>query len=134
MKKVGLILCGVAAFVVASAGASIVGTLVNGLIPNNRPDPPGELEPSPEERSKKEWAATQTKSDSKPQEPKQEAKQPAAKETPVEQPKEPATTSPTPEPVVAAPSPPRLTTGPGNLDAPVENPYFHPVQTGPGNL
>jgi hypothetical protein len=140
MKKVVIIACGIGAFVVASAAASIIGTIVNGVIPHSKNDPAGVMEPSPEERAKKEWAATRaasgtTTATTKPTETKQEAKEePKPEEQPVQQQGSPAP-APPPAPVIAAPSPPpRVTTGPGNLAEPERIPYYPPTQTGPGNL
>ena len=132
MKKVLIVAAGAAAFVVAAVAATLINSVVSALIPGRSPDPPGKLDPSPEEKSKAEWKTQMGES----QETKHNTTAaPAPKQEPVtteEQPLNPAPEYlPEPPKAVAQPTPPRAATGPGNLDAPSYNP---PPQVGPGNL
>lgn len=134
LRKVMWVGIGVAAFLVASAGVSLVSMTVSSLIPGASPDKEGKLDPSPEEKSKAEWLTqmggsqeTQSSTQSKgaSEKPKQPETQP---EAPIQQ-----AAQQTPPPVVA-PTPPRASTGPGDFDAPVYAPPPPLPQVGPGNL
>ena len=132
MKKILIVAAGAAAFVVAAVAAALINSVVSALVPGRSPDPPGKLDPYPEDKSKAEWKETvgesqETKSDTTPT--------PAPKQDPVTTEEKPSGPAPEylPEPprAVAQPTPPRAATGPGNLDAPL---YSPPPQVGPGNL
>lgn len=135
MRKVGIILAGTVAFIFAAAAANVIGVVVKGLIPGPKDDAPGYLEPSPEEQARKEYEAKAPKPAQTPATTQAETK-PEPKEEPTKQAEQ--TAAPTPQPrsqpveTPAPPPPPRVTTGPGNFDAPV---YYPPSgQTGPGNM
>ena len=124
---------GVAAFIVASAGVSLVSMAVSSLVPGASPDKEGKLDPSPEQKAKAEWLTqmggsqeTQSSTQSKETE---EAKAPDPQPAP-QQP-EPERSAPPP---VDPPTPPRVASGPGNFDAPLYAPPPPVPQVGPGNL
>lgn len=139
LRKVMWVGVGVLAFIVASAGVSLVSMGVSALVPGASPDKEGKLDPAPEEKAKAEWlkqmggsqetqASTQSNETSeKPKEPETtpEQTQPAAQSA------EPERAAPPP---VAPPTPPRAATGPGNFDAPIFSPPPPVPQVGPGNL
>jgi len=139
------IIIGIVCFIFAVTTSSVIGTIVNAVIPNpNKPDPEGKLDPDPQEKSKAEWlqqlegggAPAETKeTKAEPQQPKpeqqpqseqqpQQFEQPAQQPTPLYRPADPA-----PAPVYRTPK-----VGPGNFDAPT--PYNPPPapRTGPGNM
>jgi hypothetical protein len=129
------IIIGTVAFIFALTASSVIGTVVNALIPNpNKVDPEGKLDEDPQKKSKAEWlqqlegggpAKTQeTKTKSTPEPTPEPAPQPVAEPAPVFQPVNPA----------VAPPPPTPRVGPGNFDAP--QPYTPPPapRTGPGNM
>ena len=136
-RNAGLIALGLTGFVVASVGATILQTIVNGFLPNNEPDPPGELAPTPQQRAKQQWEAEQKANGIKTTAEKQE-QQSAASAAPTES---SPTAEPEPAPVVhSAPQsapysapPPPAPRGPGNFDAPAPS-YAPPAPTGPGNM
>jgi len=118
---------GFGAFLFAITAMSVVQTIVPSLIRSGaaRPDPPGVLEPSLEERLKAAAASTKT-SDTPAAAPAQT--EPATPEaTAAATPAPDATPAPAPAPT---PSPaPVARRGPGNFDAPPA-----PASSGPGNF
>lgn len=129
---------GVGAFIFAVTASSVIGTVVNAVLPNpNKPDPEGKLDPDPQQKSKAEWLQQLEGGGPKSEttETKQEAtEQPNKVEATAEQPttQQPAAQETAPTPVPAAPPAPK--TGPGNFDA---EPVYSPppvVRTGPGNM
>lgn len=134
-QNIKYIIIGVFAFIFAVTASSVIGTVVNAVIPNpNKPDPDGKLEPDPQQKSKAEWLqqlegggpaeTKETKVEPTPEPTPEPAQQPAAEPAPVFQ-------QPNPAPVAAPPAP---KVGPGNFDAP--SPYEAPpvIQSGPGNM
>lgn len=130
------IIIGIVCFIFAVTTSSVIGTIVNAVIPNpNKPDPEGKLDPDPQEKSKAEWLqqlegggapaeTKETKPEPAPEPAPQPTPQPVAEPAPVFQPANPAVAPPSPAPRV----------GPGNFDAP--QPYTPPPapRTGPGNM
>lgn len=140
MRNIKFIIITGVAFIFAITVSSIIGTVVNALIPNpNKPDPPGVLEPSLEDRLKTESKQQQAKdipAETTETEPKIEPTsepEPAPAQTP-----EPAQTpAPAPRPAPVSrpnPAPPAPTLGPGNFDAPAPPPAPPAFRTGPGNM
>jgi hypothetical protein len=131
-KKIILGIAALIGFIIACAGVATMQMVMGSLIPDNKPDPDGKLEPDPQEKSKQEWEAKlketgQTTSATKEEPVKQQEQQQEPSPTVVEQP------APPPQPV-APPPPPRIqSTGPGNFDAPPAY-YPPPAPTGPGNM
>lgn len=123
---------GVAAFIVASAGVSLVSMAVSSLVPGASPDKEGKLDPSPEQKAKAEWLTQMGGS----QETQSSTQSKEAKEAKAPDP-QPAPQQPEPErsaPPVDPPTPPRAASGPGNFDAPLYAPPPPVPQVGPGNL
>lgn len=135
-QNIKYIILGLFAFIFATTASSVVGTLVNALIPNpNKPDPAGKLDPDPQQKSKAEWlqqlegggprengeAKTETQEQNQPAQETVTRPEPAQASAPQQ-------VSPPPAP---APAP---TVGPGDFDAPA--PYSPPPapRTGPGNM
>jgi hypothetical protein len=136
-KKLGIIVAGFAAFVVGSVVVTLVSSAVSALVPGRTPDPPGNLEPSPEEKAKADWEAKMGKSQET--QPKDDTKEEPTDTKEDSQPAEPPADSAQqsisePSPPVAPPTPPRVSTGPGNFDAPAYVPPPPPPSVGPGNL
>lgn len=139
LRKLMWVGIGVAAFVVASAGVSLVSMGVSALVPGASPDKEGKIDPSPEEKAKAEWltqmggsSETQSSTQSKETtETSKETETKAAEPQPEAQPQESERSAPPP---VVAPTPPRVSTGPGNFDAPMYSPPPPVPQVGPGNL
>lgn len=145
-SNAGLVALGLTGFVVASVGATILQTIVNGFLPNNGPDLPGKMEPTPQQRAKQQWEAEQRAKGIKVTAEKQEessaasaapvesspapepAPAPAPEPTPAPQP------APAPRPVAQPAPPPPSRSGPGNFDAPVPFAPAPPAPTGPGNM
>lgn len=139
LRKVMWVGVGVVAFIVASAGVSLVSMGVSALVPGASPDKEGKLDPAPEEKAKAEWlkqmgGSQETQASTQSNETSKKPKEP---ETSPEE-TQPATQPVEPEgvvsPPVAPPTPPRAATGPGNFDAPIYSPPPPVPQVGPGNL
>lgn len=133
------IIIGVVAFIFATTASSVIGTIVNAVIPNtNKPDPEGKLDPDPQQKSKAEWlqqlegggpaktteTKTETKSEAAPEATQQATPEPAVEQAPVFQ-------QPNPAPA-PAPAAPRV--GPGNFDSPSHYSAPPVIQSGPGNM
>jgi hypothetical protein len=129
-QKLLLLTLGLAGFLVASIGATILQMIVGGFLPNNQPDPPGEMMRDPvREATAKSNKPTAT---AKPQQ-QQEAVKAAPEET-TSAPAPAPGPAPTPAPAPApAPAPPPPVVGPGNMDVP-HTYYPSAPATGPGNL
>lgn len=128
--KIVLILFGCTAFVAVTILITVLQAIVNGFLPNNRPDPPGQMMERPIDKARRE---VKQKPETKPTQTQTEPKPQTTTESQTENPEpEPETqTQSQPEPSVIespprAPAPPSR--GPGNLGAPP------PPSTGPGNL
>lgn len=139
-SNAGLVALGLTGFVVASVGATVLQTIVNGFLPNTSPDLPGKMEPTPQQRAKQQWEAEQRAKGIKVTAEKQEQSS-AASAAPVESSPapEPAPTpapepAPAPRPVAQPAPPPPSRSGPGNFDAPVPFAPAPPAPTGPGNM
>lgn len=129
------IIIGVFAFIFAITASSVIGTIVNSIIPNpNKQDPEGKLDKDPQEKSKAEWLqqlegggppkTKETKAETTPEAPQQTTVETSVEAAPVYQQVNQA------PPVV----PPTPRVGPGNFDSP--QPYTAPpvTRTGPGNM
>jgi hypothetical protein len=135
IKKIGIIAAGVAAFVVGSVAVTLINSAVSALVPGRSPDTPGQLEPSPEERAKEAWAAKMGKSQEikSKEEPESTAvTEPASTEEPPIKTVDRSVSEPSHS--VDRPTPPRVSTGPGNFDAPAYAPPPPLPSVGPGNL
>lgn len=134
-QKLFLGFVGLLAFIVASAGVSIIQMIVGSMLPNTGPDPAGKMEPTPQQRAKAEYQQ-QVKEGKQPPitEAKSETKsEPKQTESPQVETQQPTETQPEPQPVVRQVAPPPPTRGPGNFDAP--EPYYAPPSpVGPGNM
>lgn len=135
-RKILLGIAGTVGFVVAVTGVAIITSLVNILIPDpNKADPPGKLQESAEDKSKREWQKNQVKDTAATKE--EDGKGKESQSTVVEGQEDaspPAQDSPgfAQEHTVPS-STPSPTVGPGNFDAPASEGYYNPGQ-GPGNM
>lgn len=141
-QNIKYIVIGVATFIFAITASSVIGSIVNAVIPNpNKADPDGKLDPDPQQKSRAEWlqqlegggpAETKETKETKDEPKPVPTPEPTQQPTP-ESAAEPAPVSQPANPVVAAP-PPAPKVGPGNFDAP--QPYTPPPapRTGPGNM
>lgn len=128
---------GLAAFVVASTLMAVSTTVVNALIPQKEPDPPGEMQETLEDKGKRLAAEAAARNK---EEKKAAGQEEPATETAVKSPESPTVTegsgesavvsAPTPPPAPPAPAPAR---GPGNMGY---EPQYYPTPSagGPGNL
>ena len=106
------IVFGVIAFIFAVTASSVIGTIVNAVIPNpNKPDPAGKLDTDPQQKSKAEWlqqlegggptetkeTKTETATESTSEPTEQPAPEVKAEPAPMFQ---PANTTPSPAPPV----------------------------------
>ena len=87
---------GVAAFVVASAGVSLVSMGVSALVPGASPDKEGKIDPSPEQKAKAECLTQMGGS--------QETQSSTQSNETTEKPKESETTSEAPQPYPLQPT------------------------------
>jgi outer membrane biosynthesis protein TonB len=97
LRKVVWVGAGVATFLAASVGISLLSMVVSALVPGASPDREGRLEPSPEETAKAEWlrqngasqetqpSTQSTETANKPSEPEPQPEEPQ----PAPQPQEP---------------------------------------------
>lgn len=128
---------GLVAFVAASALMAVSTTVVNALIPQNKPDPPGEMQETLEDKGKRLAAEEAARNKA---EKKDSGKEDAPTQTAAESPESPTVTessgesavvsAPAPPPPPPAPAPAR---GPGNMGY---EPQYYPTPSagGPGNL
>lgn len=131
---------GIGAFIFAVTASSVIGTIVNAVIPNtNKPDPDGKLEPDPQVKAKAEWLQQLEgggpKADESTTNQTKDKDETVTAEASATQTQEPApkNAEPAPQPSVPA-APPAPQTGPGNFDS---TPSYTPppaIQTGPGNM
>lgn len=126
---------GLFAFVAASALMAVSNTVVNALIPQKKPDPPGALQETLEDKGKR-LAAEEAERNKKEKKDSGEAQAETAKESTESEPVTEApgesvvVSTPTPPPPPPAPAPAR---GPGNMG--YEPQYYPPsAPGGPGNL
>lgn len=144
-RKLVIGAAGIAAFIVGGSGLAILQMIIGGLTNMGQSDTPGKMEPSPEEKTQKEWEATQQKAKSELEQ--QSGQQDRAPQSASDS-AQPETTGSAPElnvpqyrgssdapestyrPPVSRPAP---VIGPGNFDvAPRGNSYSG--QSGPGNM
>lgn len=128
---------GLVAFVAASALMAVSTTVVNALIPQNKPDPPGEMQETLEDKGKRLAAEEAARNKA---EKKAAGQEEAPTQTATESPESPTVTessgesgvvsAPAPPPSPPAPAPAR---GPGNMGY---EPQYYPTPSagGPGNL
>ena len=133
---------GIAAFIVGGSGLAVLQMIIGSLTNTGQTDLPGKIEPSPEEKSKKEWEATQQKAKAETAQQTTEAKADSQQiqtqanavnpQSEVQQ-----YAAPTEEAVRAyqpPPAPPAPAIGPGNFDGPAPGRSGYGAQTGPGNM
>jgi hypothetical protein len=96
LRKLMWVGIGVAAFVVASAGVSLVSMGVSALVPGASPDKEGKIDPSPEQKAKAECLTQMGGS--------QETQSSTQSNETTEKPKESETTSEAPQPYPLQPT------------------------------
>lgn len=136
-RTIGLGLLGLAGFVLASVLIALANTLVGALIPTQKPDPPGQLVESIEDKAKREAAEQKAKdaAEAKKQESTPPAPTPESSSAPDEAQSQPSNVSSGEGAYYPpVPPPPRApVSGPGNLG--YEPPRYYPSGgTGPGNM
>lgn len=134
-RNAAYVIGGLFAFVAASALMAVSNTVVNALIPQKKPDPPGVLQETLEEKGKRlaaeEAARNKTEKKDSGEAQVETTKESTGSESAVADREEPVVVStPSPPPPPPAPAPAR---GPGNMGY---EPQYPPPSApgGPGNL